>query len=134
MGREDTEKLISELTAIVKEFGKPARIVCSSRKGDITDDAEFIKELLELLSSEDDDEAAEDNEGCKLEDFITKEEKPTPVKEEKVVEDDFETFVGGLVVDAVEVEDDGERMYFCSIDDDAFYMPKPVFEKYFVKI
>ena len=125
---EDNDKLISELTAIIKEFGKPARIIHSVRNGDTTDDDKFLKEFLDLLGADDKEK------GCQLKDLINKEEKPATKKEEEVNEDDFETFVGGLVVDAVEVEDDGERMYFCSVDDDAFYMPKDVFEKYFVKI
>lgn len=120
MGNSDNDKLIRELTAIIKEFGKPARIIHSVHDGDDSEDDKFIREFLELLANEDDEDE--------------KKEEPESSEEKEVDTDDFETFVGGLVVDAVEVEDDGERMYFCSIDDDAFYMPKAVFEKYFVKI
>ena len=137
----DNEKLVEELTAIIKEFGKPAKIMHTVRSSDIDDD-EFVKDFLKMLAGEDGD-TAKANEAPKPDHKCSEPENKVPnfdwqgkdcVKEEAAEEDDFETFVGGLVVDAVEVEDDGERMYFCSVDDDAFYMPKAVFDKYFVKI
>ena len=128
----DNEKLVEELTAIIKEFGKPAKIMHTVRSSDIDDD-EFVKDFLKMLAG--DDSKAETKEAPKPEakKEVPKQEVPE-AQEDAAEEDDFETFVGGLVVDAVEVEDDGERMYFCSVDDDAFYMPKAVFDKYFVKI
>lgn len=123
--KNSNDKLVEELTAIIKEFGKPAKIVHSVRDSKVDDD-DFLRQFLDLLSGDDEKPEAKKQPEASVEEEAS--------VEDNVVEDDFETFVGGLVVDAVEVEDDGERMYFCSVDDDAFYMPKAVFDKYFVKI
>ncbi len=126
------EDLVEELTGIIKEFGKPARIVHGVRTQD-DDEDEFLEKFLELLNS-DLKPGAKDEKSA----GAAKEEKPADKEaspdEKDVAEGDFAEYVGGMLVDAVEVEDDGEGLYYCIADDDAFYIPKALFEKYFVKV
>ena len=60
--------------------------------------------------------------------------KPSCEGCDEFLEGDFQDYVGGMVVSALPVEDDGEPMYFCVVDDEEFYVPKAVFDKYFVKL
>ena len=132
------KELVKELDDILLslEKGRPWRkssvsVRCLDKEG-------FLKALADMLASDDDeddeDEKKEAQQPQAKEEAAQEAEQPEKPVEKEAAAEDFDSYVGGLVVDAIPVEDDGEQYYFCVADDDTFYLPKAVFDKYFVKL
>ena len=128
------EGLLNELAALLasEEPKKPAERSGCVRIRKVDRDG-ALEELLNFLTGDDEDEEEE---------TAGKEAAPEEKPAEKPVEDtppaDAEAhaaaYVGGLVVGATPIEDDGDRYYLCMADDSEFYLPACLFEKYFVKL
>ena len=101
--------------------------------GGMVDINDLVKLLDGIVALSEKDKAKEDSTQEEAEDPKPC-GKPSCEGCDEFLEGDFQDYVGGMVVSALPVEDDGEPLYFCIVDDEEFYVPKAVFDKYFVKL